>query len=147
MKEALKRRRRFSAASEPKARVSSAGENDFSHSGPVIGTQDDPERVRVVVRVRPLNSDERGCGFLPCVQFPDAAGGIRTKLEVATNKPGRNASKLFSVDHVIDPFCTQQTVFEASGIVRLLDYAIEGYSGTVFAYGQTGSGKVNKAAS
>jgi hypothetical protein len=124
------------------AKLSRNSLKTVSGAASVLSADDNAERVRVVVRVRPLNDEERSGGFVPCVKFPDAAAQIQTKLEMITNKPGRSSSKIFTVDQVIDPFSTQQAMFEKSGIVQLLDYALEGYAGTVFAYGQTGSGKV-----
>ncbi|EPZ35610.1 kinesin-domain-containing protein [Rozella allomycis CSF55] len=37
--------------------------------------------------------------------------------------------------------CTQKQLFDESGVINLLDRALEGYSVTIFAYGQTSSGK------
>lgn len=37
----------------------------------------------------------------------------------------------------------QEDVLEYSGIKRLLEMAVEGFSCTVFCYGQTGSGKTH----
>jgi kinesin family member 12 len=49
--------------------------------------------------------------------------------------------KDFMLDGVFDPFCSQDRVFRESGVVELLEHALDGYSATIFAYGQTGSGK------
>lgn len=44
---------------------------------------------------------------------------------------------------VFEPGATQTDVLEYSGIKRLIEMAIEGFSCTAFCYGQTGSGKTH----
>lgn len=51
--------------------------------------------------------------------------------------------KLFSYNVVFEPGATQEDVLEYSGIKRLIEMAIEGFSTTCFCYGQTGSGKTH----
>ena len=46
----------------------------------------------------------------------------------------------FAFDHCYGPEATQEQVYDDLGS-QILDYAFEGYNGTIFAYGQTGSGK------
>jgi len=46
----------------------------------------------------------------------------------------------FAFDHCYGPDSTQEQVYEDLG-GQILDFAFEGYNGTIFAYGQTGSGK------
>lgn len=48
---------------------------------------------------------------------------------------------LLSYDAVLDESATQEDVFAAVGMERLITNVIRGYNGTVVAYGQTGSGK------
>ena len=52
-----------------------------------------------------------------------------------------NKTKKVSFDHVFDEFSAQDEVFEYSGVKKLVDSAISGYSATIMAYGQTSSGK------
>lgn len=58
---------------------------------------------------------------------------------------GQSATKpkLFSYNVVFEPGATQNDVLEYSGIKRLIEMAIEGFSTTCFCYGQTGSGKTH----
>ncbi|XXQ39338.1 Kinesin-like protein [Plasmodiophora brassicae] len=97
------------------------------------------EPVRVVVRIRPLNDRERAHGLQPAVRAVDA-----TTVQIASNNGDDTTSssaRRFTLDRVFDPFCPQEAVFAESGVRQLVDYAMDGYSSTVFAYGQTGSGK------
>ncbi|XP_061868398.1 kinesin-like protein KIF12 isoform X3 [Colius striatus] len=47
----------------------------------------------------------------------------------------------FGFSAVFDAEASQEAVFEGSGMRRLVELAIDGFSCTVFAFGQTGSGK------
>lgn len=55
-----------------------------------------------------------------------------------TSKP-----KLFGYNVVFEPGASQSDVVEYSGIKRIIEMAIEGFSCTAFCYGQTGSGKTH----
>ena len=56
-----------------------------------------------------------------------------------------NAGKLkpFTFNVVFEPEAKQEDIVDHSGIKRLVDMAIEGFSTTCFCYGQTGSGKTH----
>jgi len=87
------------------------------------------ESIRVVVRVRPLNSKEVKNG-------EEAAVGIdpeRTEITI----PG---APTFTFDHVFGADATQEGVYSACASMVVAG-CLEGYNGAVFAYGQTGSGK------
>ena len=57
---------------------------------------------------------------------------------------GENAKlKPFTFNVVFEPEATQEDIVEHSGIKRLVDMAVDGFSTTVFCYGQTGSGKTH----
>ena len=51
--------------------------------------------------------------------------------------------KPFTFNVVFEPEASQEDVVEHSGIKRLIDMAIDGFSTTCFCYGQTGSGKTH----
>ena len=51
--------------------------------------------------------------------------------------------KPFTFNVVFEPEAKQEDILEHSGIKRLIDMAIEGFSTTCFCYGQTGSGKTH----
>ena len=44
---------------------------------------------------------------------------------------------------MFEPEAKQEDILEHSGIKRLIDMALEGFSTTCFCYGQTGSGKTH----
>ena len=52
-------------------------------------------------------------------------------------------SKSFTFNAVFDQSANQSEMMERSGIARIIEMAIDGYSTTVFCYGQTGSGKTH----
>jgi kinesin family member 12 len=56
---------------------------------------------------------------------------------------GGQKPKLFSFNVVFEPGASQDDVVQYSGIKRLIEMAIEGFSTTAFCYGQTGSGKTH----
>ncbi|XP_058118647.1 kinesin-like protein KIF12 [Anopheles ziemanni] len=109
-------------------------------SNSMPGTPED--NINVVVRVRPLNAKEARHGDEMVVQFPGngqiVCEGIPLPSGGASQKP-----KLFSYNVVFEPGATQDDVLQYSGIKRLIEMAIEGFSCTAFCYGQTGSGKTH----
>ncbi|CAF0890601.1 unnamed protein product [Rotaria sp. Silwood1] len=94
------------------------------------------DRVRVIVRIRPLNERE-----LENEKEPQSV--LRCESENSIIAEGGQHSRRFFFDNVFDEGSTQEEVFHYSGIKRLVDLAIEGYVATCFAYGQTGSGKTH----
>ncbi|KAJ8342237.1 hypothetical protein SKAU_G00321650 [Synaphobranchus kaupii] len=88
--------------------------------------------VMVAVRVRPLNEAEKEKREQSVVFCPD-------KHNLQVSQVGRD--RLFSFDTVLGPNNSQEDVFEACQVKRLVAMATQGYSCTVFAFGQTGSGK------
>ncbi|CAM2708055.1 unnamed protein product [Rotaria socialis] len=94
------------------------------------------DRIRVIVRVRPLNDRE--------LENPkDPSTVLRCEGENSIIAEGGQHNRRFTFDSVFDEASTQEEVFQYSGIKRLVDLAIEGYVATCFAYGQTGSGKTH----
>lgn len=61
-------------------------------------------------------------------------------LEATTPK---EKPKSFTYNVVFEPEASQEDVLNHSGVKRLIDMAIDGFSCTVFCYGQTGSGKTH----
>jgi hypothetical protein len=56
---------------------------------------------------------------------------------------GHPKPRVFSYNVVFEPGATQDDVLQFSGIKRLIEMAVEGFSTTAFCYGQTGSGKTH----
>ncbi|XP_064619156.1 kinesin-II 95 kDa subunit-like isoform X7 [Lineus longissimus] len=102
----------------------------------VTENSDDGEtdNINVVVRVRPLNKSEVARGDTQIAQFP-GDGGIWYETGGGT--------KAFTFNVTFEPESTQEDVFQHSGVQKLIDLAINGYSCTAFAFGQTGSGKTH----
>ncbi|OQS03551.1 hypothetical protein THRCLA_04130, partial [Thraustotheca clavata] len=84
------------------------------------------EGVKVVIRVRPMNSSEKAQG---------SAASVATDSTFVSIGP-----KTFKFDHVFGHGASQKEVFEKSSL-SLIDGFFLGYNATIFAYGQTGSGK------
>ncbi|XP_059573147.1 kinesin-like protein KIF12 isoform X3 [Alligator mississippiensis] len=120
-------------------------------------TQGQATRLCVVVRVRPLSCAERSRGDRQAVQCPGdntiavsasprsaapagrAAPEPRPLSRCQVHEAGQEAA--FGFGAVFDAGADQAEVFEGSGVKRLVELAVDGFSCTVFAFGQTGSGK------
>ncbi len=107
------------------------------------------EKVKVGVRVRPLNSREKALGSSGLIlSVPDGSTQLvlsppsTTTLNNNNNNNNNSSStkKPFTFDHVFDLEATQDQVFLPLG-EELLSSAFDGYNACLFAYGQTGSGK------
>ncbi|XP_062588016.1 kinesin-like protein KIF12 isoform X3 [Saccostrea cucullata] len=99
-------------------------------------TSDDQldDHINVVLRVRPLNSQEQTRNDTFCASFH---GGGRLEIQ------NFNQPKQFGYNVVFEPEATQEDVFENSGMKKLIDMALNGYACTALAFGQTGSGKTH----
>lgn len=51
--------------------------------------------------------------------------------------------KSFTFNAVFDQSASQADLMNRSGVAKIIEMAMEGYSTTVFCYGQTGSGKTH----
>ena len=74
---------------------------------------------------------------------PPRPPGSESMLEFDGNSVTENAGgerSTFAFDYAFGGDATQQEVYDGLGR-PILDYAFEGYNGTILAYGQTGSGK------
>ena len=74
------------------------------------------DRVRVVVRIRPLNESEKSNGNNEIISCD------RTSLIV----DGKTQSRKFSFNTVFDPNSVQEEMFNYSGVKRLINMAIDG---------------------
>ncbi|XP_054287518.1 kinesin-like protein KIF12 [Macrosteles quadrilineatus] len=139
--------RRGSRGNSPGA-PRSRGSDDSIYEQSLNGSQTslDPfspeDNINVVVRVRPLNDKELKRNDPSVISFP---GNGQILLDGLGNVAGHTGSKqkLFSYNVVFEPGATQEDVFQFSGVKRLVEMAVEGFSTTVFCYGQTGSGKTH----
>ncbi|OWF47697.1 kinesin heavy chain-like isoform X2 [Mizuhopecten yessoensis] len=85
--------------------------------------------IKVVCRVRPLNSSEEKAGSKFVLKFP-------------TDDSIHCGGRLFVFDKVLKPNVSQDYVYETSAKSIVAD-VLGGYNGTIFAYGQTSSGKTH----
>ena len=102
------------------------------------------ETVKVIVRIRPMNNNERSKGksFTKINKILYWHIGSLTCLkteagynQVSIFKPEEKANnKTFSFDAVYDMDSIQSVVYDESGF-PLVESVVEGYNGTIFAYG------------
>lgn len=101
-----------------------------------IETESEIENVRVVVRVRPLNSKEEieSCQNITNIDHEENV------IALENPKLPEMQCKSFKFDHVFSCDCTQLDIYQKIAL-PIVDQVFKGYNGTIFAYGQTGSGK------
>eukprot|EP00239_Pterosperma_sp_CCMP1384_P000083 CAMPEP_0197846354 /NCGR_PEP_ID=MMETSP1438-20131217/3106_1 /TAXON_ID=1461541 /ORGANISM="Pterosperma sp., Strain CCMP1384" /LENGTH=825 /DNA_ID=CAMNT_0043457965 /DNA_START=38 /DNA_END=2515 /DNA_ORIENTATION=+ len=94
-----------------------------------------PGRVRVALRVRPMNKEETET---------QAAYGVETEQETSKITLKRNQwdEDHFTFDAVFAEHASQQRVYEAVA-EPIVESVLKGFNGTVMAYGQTGTGKTH----
>ncbi|WAQ94344.1 KINH-like protein [Mya arenaria] len=96
------------------------------------------ETIKVVCRVRPLNSSEEKAGSKFVLKFPSdetiSCGGLGSE--------SRGPAKVFAFDRVLKPNVSQEYVYTVAAKPIVAD-VLSGYNGTIFAYGQTSSGKTH----
>ena len=86
------------------------------------------EKVKVLVRVRPLLEKERKAGCGVSVEVGASPGSLSLS--------GRD----FTFDGVLGPGADQEDTYDATGR-ELVDSLFSGFNSTILAYGQTNSGK------
>ena len=92
------------------------------------------ESVKVIVRMRPLNSLEKSKNCQVIIQID------RESNSCTIQNPKTSIPKSFTFDSVFDIGISQQELYDETAF-PLVESVIEGYNGTIFAYGQTGCGK------
>ena len=97
------------------------------------------ECVKVVVRCRPMSSDELASGYKRVVDMDLGLGQV-----ILSNPKAEGSApavqKVFSFDAVYNWESKQHEIFEETAR-PIVDSCLDGYNGTIFAYGQTGAGK------
>ncbi|XP_055854033.1 kinesin-like protein KIF12 [Episyrphus balteatus] len=111
-------------------------------TGSEPSTPDD--NINVVVRVRPLNEKEKRGNPDLILQFP-GNGQVLIEGQGSGTKASRNREnvKVYTYNVVFEPGATQDDILDYSGVKRIIEMAMEGFSCTAFCYGQTGSGKTH----
>ena len=115
----------------------SSNNNNYSNILPNIyqnqpSQQNTSENIKVCVRIRPMNLQEKGRSDTNCID------PVSNNQLIFTNK---NMRRSYTYNIVFGPDSTQEDIFFNCSINKLIDSALDGYSVTIFAYGQTGSGK------
>lgn len=96
--------------------------------------------MKVVVRVRPLNSAETKEGFKMITKVNTIDGTIKVEIPRKDASNHETPAKTFTFDTVFAPEVKQVDVYNR--VARpIVSNVLEGYNGTIFAYGQTGTGK------
>ena len=87
--------------------------------------------VQVVVRLRPINEEEKRYGTLPVV-----TASSKEKTVTVVKGQGHRQSKMnYSFNNVFASFSSQEEVFQAT-LLPVIGDVMQGYESTVFAYGQ-----------
>lgn len=97
------------------------------------------ECIKVVVRIRPLNSKEKQSGHEVITVAHEDRGVIEVRNPSAD---ASEPSKTFTFDAVFSDKSTQRSIYDVCA-APVVQSVLEGYNGTVFAYGQTGAGKTH----
>ncbi|XP_030567585.1 kinesin-like protein KIF12 isoform X1 [Drosophila novamexicana] len=102
------------------------------------------DNINVVVRVRPLNEKEKRDRHGATLQFPGNGQVIIEGNDTGAKRShNRDSVRVFTYNVVFEPGATQEDILDYSGIKRIIEMGIEGFSCTAFCYGQTGSGKTH----
>jgi hypothetical protein len=92
------------------------------------------ENIQVVVRIRPMQAEEKKSGDVPCVKAVNEGREVQVKV-------GPLDAQVYRCNRCFNPETNQQEFFSECGITELIDSATEGYRACAFAFGQTGAGK------
>nr|XP_018902036.1 PREDICTED: kinesin-like protein KIF3A [Bemisia tabaci] len=99
--------------------------------------EDEIENVRVVVRVRPLNNQEKSANHKNVISVNTLSRSIAvTSPQAGVDEP----PKTFSYDNVFDVNSKQVDIYNDTAR-PIVNKVLAGFNGTIFAYGQTGTGK------
>ncbi|OWZ23201.1 Inosine-5'-monophosphate dehydrogenase [Phytophthora megakarya] len=90
------------------------------------------EKIRVVVRARPYNGNDREC----VEASPENPGEL-----FIYNDAARTRAATFRCETFLSSTATQEDVFDQVRAKELVESALSGFPVTIFAYGQTGAGK------
>ena len=99
-------------------------------------TSNSDESIKVVFRVRPLNSKEEADRRRIVTTAHDDRGAIEIRNPASFSDP----PKVFTFDSVFGPSSSQRQIYDVCAF-PIVQSVLEGYNGCIFAYGQTGAGK------
>lgn len=108
----------------------------------------EPAKIKVAVRMRPLLSEEASRGFTHIgKQLQLDATSIQVAIDRQTVAQMQDVHthsatvKTFSFDHVFGEEEGQAMLFKQANVEFYVKKVVAGFHSTIFAYGQTGSGK------
>ncbi|EPB66314.1 kinesin motor domain protein [Ancylostoma ceylanicum] len=97
---------------------------------------EEAEKVKVVVRCRPISQQELNQGHKVAVRVSTEDNSVILEQVTGKEEPRRT----FFFDAVFPPDCDQMRVYNVAAR-PIVENVLKGYNGTIFAYGQTGTGK------
>ncbi|KAK6743937.1 hypothetical protein RB195_010934 [Necator americanus] len=97
---------------------------------------EEAEKVKVVVRCRPISQQEVSQGHKIAVRVSTEDNSVVLEHVTGKEEPRRT----FFFDAVFPPDCDQMRVYNVAAR-PIIENVLKGYNGTIFAYGQTGTGK------
>ncbi|CAJ0597612.1 unnamed protein product [Cylicocyclus nassatus] len=97
---------------------------------------EETEKVKVVVRCRPISQQEINQGHKVAVRVSTEDNSVILEQLNGKEEPRRT----FFFDAVFPPDCDQMRVYNVAAR-PIVENVLKGYNGTIFAYGQTGTGK------
>ncbi|EPT32445.1 kinesin motor domain-containing protein [Toxoplasma gondii ME49] len=97
------------------------------------------ERVRVIIRCRPLNEKEQAEGSEVVVHVDSPSATVTL---CRTDGKSCGSEKRFTFDAAYSWNAEQKHIYDETA-VGIVESVMEGYNGTIFAYGQTGTGKTH----
>ena len=97
------------------------------------------ENVRVAVRCRPPNSNEKTRGDRIIVNIDETAGSLSVAVPKATSTGGDETQsediRRFTFDYTYGLESQQFAIYEQTA-QPIIDSVLSGYNGTIFAYGK-----------
>ena len=125
----------FPSLMKPKKKKQSVISNQSSSSITQVqnNSKSKIERVKVSIRIRPFNEDEKKLDPTSPIEITDQKNNIMT-IKRDFDK------KNFSFDNIFPMETSQTSIFDTTS-KDVVNSVLKGYNGTIFAYGQTGSGK------
>eukprot|EP01035_Chromulina_nebulosa_P020602 gene20602-26712_t len=108
--------------------------NSSSISTGTSNNIDQSEAIKVVVRIRPMQKQEKQKGEKICVKPLSLGKEVQIKTDLLE-------AQIYKCNHCFSRDTSQSKFFEESNITSLIDSAISGYRSCAFAFGQTGAGK------
>lgn len=92
------------------------------------------EKVKVVVRIRPMQESEAIRGYESVVHERQSSQSTEVEVKLSSNE-----SQYVSCNRAFSVHAKQLEFFSNSGVTDLLDAATDGYRVCAFAFGQVGA--------